>query len=198
MAREVSQPAGYDFVDSPGEQGNPVLTSTDLNCEYCGTGLIYAGRGTKPRFCDEHKKAKDRGEGEASKPVGRPTGKGASVARAVDTLSFVYKIAGTGLGYVDPAASAVVTANSDKLAQSYTRLLETNAKFLKLFETAEDKMAWMPIVIMHSQIVMAIVAAHNGASLPKTSSDDFTSPSAEYTGSNNVYNFPSPDDVPIV
>ena len=155
----MSIPAGFEFVDAPGEQGNPVQTSQDLNCEYCGTGLIYGGVGRKPRFCEEHKRPQDRGEKEPSKPIGRPSGKGLRVTSAIESLEFVYKVAGTGLNYVDPVASKVVTDNATKLAESYRRMLETNDKFLKLFETADEKMAWLPIVITHGQIAMAIVAS---------------------------------------
>ena len=154
-------PDGFEFVDAPGEQGNPVPQTADLSCEFCGTGLIYAGRGAKPRFCDDHKRPQDRGEKPDAKPVGRPSGKGLRVANAIDSLTFVYNVAGTGLGYVDPVASKVVTQNASKLAESYRRMLETNDKFLKLFETADEKMAWLPIVITHGQIAMAIIATRN-------------------------------------
>lgn len=195
----MSVPDGFDFVDVPGEQGNPVQTSTDLRCEFCGTGLIYAGRGAKPRFCDEHKTAKLRGEGE-SRPVGRPSGKGAQVVRAVDTLTFGYRAVGTAVGYVDKSTSLVIVDAAPTLAASYTRLLETNDRFLKLFAEAEDKLAWLPILIAHGSLAMAIVAARAqptpGPSPTRDVADESFAAANPYD--QNVYNFPPPrvaDDV---
>lgn len=159
----MSLPDGFGFVDVPGEQGNPVPLSTDLECAYCGTGLIYAGVGTKPKYCDEHKTAKSRKEPEAPKPVGRPSGKALRVTNAIESLEFVYKAAGIGVGYLDPSASAIVVDAAPSLAGSYRRMLETNEKFLKLFESADEKMAWLPIVIAHGQIVMAIMQRNSEA-----------------------------------
>ena len=196
-------PDGYGFVDSPGEQGNPVPLTTDLECVYCGTGIMYAGTGSKPKYCEEHKTAKSRKEPETPRPVGRPSGRALKVNNAIESLEFVYKIVGTGIGYVDPVASATVTEAAPKLAGSYRRMLETNDKFLKLFESADEKMAWLPIVITHGQLIMAIVASKNGISVsPEQTTEPLRDPYFS-----NVYDFKAPpveysaaavNDVPIV
>ena len=48
-------------------------------CETCGAGLVYSGRGRKPRFCDAHKPA-------PSRTVKRPAGRVAN-AKTVGVVS---------------------------------------------------------------------------------------------------------------
>lgn len=140
--------ADFIFVDEVPETGNPVAVG-GLECETCGKPLTYGGRGRKPRFCDEHKR------NATARTGGR--GKSAVVDRAIVELRVLYGVAGKGLSYWDRGAGELVIDNSDKLAESYRLLLETNDKFRKLFADIENKAAWLPILMVHGDLIAAIM-----------------------------------------
>lgn len=144
----VTPKDNFSFVDDVPEKGNPV-SSSDFQCEVCGTDLVYSGRGRKPKRCDEHKRGRST----------TTTTKRASTAivdRAVTEIGAVYAAAGLGLKFINPTASQIVYDNSDKLAESYRLLLETNARFRKLFMELESKAAWLPIITMHGELIANI------------------------------------------
>lgn len=149
--RVVSIGEEFEFVDAVPEPGNPVPTSGGPVCSVCGTSIPYAGRGRKPTLCDDHKNNRK------SAPTGGR--KSAVVERAISELGMMYGLAGIGLKYASPAAGEIVYENREKLAESYRMLLETNDRIRKLFADIEGKAAWLPIVIVHGDIVAAIMFA---------------------------------------
>lgn len=140
----------FTFVDEIPEAGNPVSTSSTLACETCGTPLEYGGRGRKPRFCDEHKPSRGKGTGSSARSS-------AVVDRAISELTLLYSFAGKGIAYADHGAGVMVMDAAPKLAESYRMLLETNAKFRKMFADLEGKAAWLPILVVHGDLVAAIL-----------------------------------------
>ena len=141
----------FEFVDSVPDAGNPVETG-DLTCATCGTGLSWSGRGRKPKYCDEHKRR-------SGVPATSRKGSPAVVERAVDELKMLYAVGGQGLKFVNPIAGEAIVENSDKLAESYRLLLETNTRFRKLFQSMESKAAWLPIIIAHGDVIASILIA---------------------------------------
>lgn len=150
MTETIPADAFLGFVDTPPDKGNPTVTS-DLTCEVCGTGLVYSGRGRKPRFCEEHK----RGSSSGSKSPGRRSG--ATVERAIIELGALYGFAGQGIKFIDRDAGELVYQQRDKLAESYRMLLETNSRFRKLFADLEGKAAWLPIIAVHGDLIANIM-----------------------------------------
>jgi hypothetical protein len=153
MTQTVPPPAdiGFDFIDAIPDAGNPTQTDT-LYCQVCGTEIPYAGRGRKPLYCEEHKPASHKAK--------TSTGNNATIVnRAIGELTMLYGLAGVGIRYVDPIAGMIVTENRDKLAESYRMLLETNAKIRKLFTEIEGKAAWLPILVVHGDVIAAIMLA---------------------------------------
>lgn len=140
----------FSFVDDVPEKGNPI-PSSDYQCVVCGTDLVYSGRGRKPKYCDEHKPSRSKVTSTATKRVS-----GAIVERAITEIAAVYSGIALPLKFVSPIASTVVYDNADKLAESYRLLLETSAKFRKLFMELESKAAWLPILTMHGEIIANI------------------------------------------
>lgn len=47
----------YDFEAAEVTEAPP-MPRPDLVCVVCGTGLVYGGRGPKPKYCADHKKSK--------------------------------------------------------------------------------------------------------------------------------------------
>lgn len=145
-------PDGFEFVDSVPEVGNPAPGAT-VECSVCGTAIPYAGRGRKPLYCDEHKPPSHAAK------ASRPGGSSLVVNRAVGELRMLYGMAGVGLRYVSPSAGNIVYDNRDKLAESYRMLLETNKRFRELFAELEGKAAWLPILVIHGDVIAAIMLA---------------------------------------
>jgi hypothetical protein len=146
----------FTFVDDVPEEGNPISPSPDLTCRVCGTGLIYSGRGARPKYCDEHK----RRSGVAREGSRTARGGTVVVSRAITELTMMYSLAGAGVRFLDPIAGGLIGDNSEKLAESWRLLLETNAKIRKLFLEVEGGAAWLPIVVVHADLIGSIWLAH--------------------------------------
>ena len=152
MADDIPPKDNFAFVDEVPEKGNPV-NAPEYTCITCGTELFYGGRGRKPKYCDEHKP--NRSSSSSTKRTSS-----AVVERAILELDALYSGMGLALKFVDETASKIVYDNSSKLAESYRMLLETNAKFRKLFLDIESKAAWMPILLVHGELIANIWIAH--------------------------------------
>ena len=63
--------AVIDFSDTgvPTDEDTPAVTGPKLTCEVCGRELHYAGRGRKPKRCDEHRKSASKGTGGSGRKV---------------------------------------------------------------------------------------------------------------------------------
>lgn len=79
----------------PDHTGSPdAQPETDsLACQVCGKGLTYAGRGRKPKFCDEHRGNKS-GTGTTRKSS---TGNERLAQQATESLVQLNRITGMGL-----------------------------------------------------------------------------------------------------
>jgi hypothetical protein len=145
----------FEFVDEVPDRGNP-KPRAELTCVTCGTALTYSGRGAKPKYCDQHRKYDPRRQG-----AGMSAGRSNAIAgRAITELTMMYSLAGAGLRFVDPIAGGLVTDNAEKLAESWRLLIETNAKVRKLFLEIEGGAAWLPVVIVHADLIGSIWLAH--------------------------------------
>lgn len=156
----------FSFVDDVPEKGNPASTA-EYTCEICGTEIFYSGRGRKPKRCDEHK----RGKAAATATGSSRRASGAIVDRAVSEIEMLYTMGGQALKFVNPIAGETVYDNATKLAESYRLLLETDARFRKMFQKMESKAAWLPILTMHAQVVASIWIASGVARMEKLNSE---------------------------
>lgn len=121
--------------DPPGPIRND---SSDPVCQYpgCDEPLVYAGRGRRPKFCDDHKKA----SGSASSRAGN--GARGDVKAAMETLQFIYDGVAAGLTIVAPTAASVwadkidglqaqnaqTLANDKPLCRAINRFGQTSAR----------------------------------------------------------------------
>lgn len=145
----------FIFVDDVPESGNPVAKDIppDFACEECGTPLTYAGRGRKPKYCDEHKPGRT---GSATKSRGSSTGNLALIERAINELEAIYGISAQAIKFVDDRSGKIVYEDRRKLAESWRALLETNKKFRNAFAELEQKTAWLPVIMAHGDVAAAI------------------------------------------
>lgn len=146
----MSESDGFEFVDAVPEAGNPV-PAHDLTCVVCGAPLDYSGHGRKPKYCDEHRPTRG-----ASARTGKSS---VLVDRAVNELTVAYGLIGQGAKFLDPVIGEMLFDSRGSLGESYRMLLETNKRFLKLFGQLESSAAWLPIIMAHGQLAMAIYTA---------------------------------------
>lgn len=114
---------GDDDFNGTNENGNQTQTSTDLACEVCGTPLVYAGTGRKPKRCDEHKrsgKASSAGPSVSRSGAGRGS---ASVEQAVSTLGNLYDGVGLLFLFTSPAAAQQWTEGVPELQTRNRQIL---------------------------------------------------------------------------
>ena len=112
--------------------------------------MEYSGKGRKPKRCDEHKRNRS-----SSTSVGTTRNK-VLVDRAVTELTMLYGMAGQGIKVVQPVIGEAVYDKREALAESYRMLLETDARFRKLFASMESKAAWLPIIAVHGDLIASI------------------------------------------
>lgn len=122
-----------DFDTPPGASSSSGPSDTppsDLTCETCGVGLYYAGRGRKPRFCEDHKTSSSKASGSTT---GTKRGKVSDqeLNDAVSNLSDLYDLIGLPLSIVSPPAAQMwefqVQGNAEL---EFTGLNDRNRRYL--------------------------------------------------------------------
>lgn len=91
---EAAAPDPGELVGFP-ELEDELEGPDELRCEHCGTELVYAGRGPKPRFCQEHKDRRNR----TDKPAAASSSSSPARKGKKDP-SAAYGIAWAGAGYL--------------------------------------------------------------------------------------------------
>jgi hypothetical protein len=109
------------FTDAKVPTDESATADDTLRCLECGKPLVYAGRGRKPKYCEEHRKS-------SSKSAGPRKGAGNNAtlaAQATDALCQVHGLVAS-LGYVTGfpmTASAIAGAEDGFREQAYNALL---------------------------------------------------------------------------
>jgi hypothetical protein len=118
-AQELPDVPQETFTTVPTPTDDPIADAPEFACEVCGKELTYAGRGRKPRFCEEHRK------GGASK-IGASARRGGSkdVEAACAALDSWYSMLTMGLMLGRAPQSA------NLLAESTETLKEKNRTYL--------------------------------------------------------------------
>lgn len=133
-----------------------VTPKADPTCIVCGKPLEWKGTGFRPKYCADDKPTrhdKILAEDEKPKPRANP-----AVNRAIISIELLYRLGGTGLAMtVAPRLGTSIVADREKLAESYRMLLETNKAVRDWFAETEKKAAWLPILIVHADLVVNTV-----------------------------------------
>ena len=111
--------------DEPAQDWLPKAETTDLACELCGTPIVYAGRGRKPRFCVDHKPA-------ASTPRAGGPRASSDVNAAMSTLSACYDAVAMGLMLVSPTAAQVWASQVESLQEKNRVILTADRDLCKM------------------------------------------------------------------
>lgn len=145
--------SGMSFLDDVPQTGNPGPSGI-LACKVCDTPLTYGGRGPKPQYCDEHKRS-------SRNPNTRTTG-GAStnalIERAILQLDAGYRMIAAASKFVaGEEVAGQVNEKSGELAESWRSMLEVNKKFRDSFAKVEKSAAWLPVVMVHGDLIASIM-----------------------------------------
>lgn len=129
----------------------PPTDDAPFRCEVCGTSLIYAGRGRRPRFCAEHK----------TKGAAASARTGTSMRGLENSLADLYRGLGFGLNFVDPLAGMEVANSADALAHSWIVLAESNPKVRKWLMKITTGSGVGGVVIAHAMVAIPIMKRHD-------------------------------------
>lgn len=114
------EPLSPELEDTAPPTERASAPTSDLVCEVCSKPLVYAGRGRKPRYCDDHKPKRGAvSSGSANTANARKAG------QAADILANANKIVGFGamaLSMTD-TASVIAEQNDSFRSMAYDALL---------------------------------------------------------------------------
>lgn len=139
------------FDDAPDYPSGGPATDTppgDLACEHpgCGRPLYYAGRGRKPRFCDEHKtSSKSSSSSTASR--GRVSDK--DLENACSTLATLYDTVTIPVTLLNPIAGAVWVDQIEGLNERNRKILATNKDLVKKINSLGERGGNTAFAISH-------------------------------------------------
>jgi hypothetical protein len=129
----------------------------DLACEVCGVPLVYAGRGRKPKYCEDHKpKSGPRLATGGSVP--RASGKDARLRQDLTTM-----LGGVGMALmlVETYDGLVIMDRTPATVDALMEVAAQNPKFRKTLEQMVTVSVWSQVSLAVAGIALPI-AAHHG------------------------------------
>lgn len=111
------------FSDEKVPRDEPAVTGPEFSCETCGKELTYAGRGRKPKYCEEHRKGGNSGgKGKRVTGLGQNAQLAAQAAEALIQVNGLLSI-GLMLAQMPVTAETLKTAEDGFREQAYNALL---------------------------------------------------------------------------
>ncbi len=143
-----------DFKDTDIPKDEPVPAEYEYSCDVCGKELFYAGKGRKPKKCDEHKTVQTR----------KGSGTNATLARqASDALGQYNSLLCVGMMIPSPnpfclprTASAIAVANDGFTEQAYNALL-TDPALCKMILKAGGVSGKLLLLVAYGMLAVAVV-----------------------------------------
>lgn len=145
---EVEDTEGEVPPPSPSVSDN----DSDLRCIECGKELVYAGRGRKPKYCEDHKPGKTRTSGTSRRTPKREP----RIERLQSDLSDNVRLLGAIVGPAAPVTGIVIIDDSDRFAKAVCRLAEGRPEILKALEKASEVAPWVEVGKMFVRIFVAV------------------------------------------
>jgi hypothetical protein len=139
-------------VPAPTQSPESSSSDSELVCEVCGVPLVYAGRGRKPKFCEDHKPGKTRTSGTSRKTPKREP----RIERLQSDLSENVRLLGAIVGPAAPVTGYVIVDDSDRFAKAICRLAEGRPEVLKALEKASDVAPWVEVGKTFIKIFVAV------------------------------------------
>jgi hypothetical protein len=132
--------------------------ASGLFCEApgCHAELVYAGRGRRPKKCDEHKRSSTSAKSDRSPGSQVPRGL-AKIERDITEAMFT---AGVLVSPYDQYDGAVLIASAPKFAEAMTMLAGRYPEFRKWLEKGGDGMMFIRVAMVCLSIGIPIGAHH--------------------------------------
>lgn len=152
-------------------------TTDDLTCEICGTALTYAGRGRKPKFCDDHKPS-----GSRSKTTKTTSSRASKDERMRQELTATLGTIGVAVMAVNTYDGLVVIDKSADVSDALMELAAHNPRVRKALEQMLEVSVWAAVATAVAGIAVPIAVNHNLLPLPQDAVErQFLSPETRET-----------------
>jgi len=149
-----------DFVEEADETPETFESDTDV-CEYPGCTnpkAEYAGRGRRPRFCDEHKGAKAASKASTSKRVGAPTKEAKQAATVLSQyngmIAALLMIPNPWLHL--PATASAIAAADEGFEEQAARALSTDPKLCRLINKSGSTSGIVGLLMAYGMLGAAV------------------------------------------
>jgi len=154
----------YEDVTLPPDFDEPASSDVPPDgdvCVVCGTPLVYAGRGRRPRYCDEHKPGRSGTRSETTRGTTGRTSK--DVEAACAALHGLYEMVYYPLAAVSAPAAQVWSRAVDDLDKRNRLILSGDPKLARSIVASAEKGGVTALVISHAIAVVpvAVVAARD-------------------------------------
>lgn len=151
----------FEAVTVPSDNPSPSVPfvnetgSDDPVCQYpgCGEALTYSGRGRKPKYCDEHKRAS------GSRSSGGSTRGAANVETAVSALHTLYDGLLMPLMLVSPRGAQVWNEQIPGLDERNRVFLANSPDLVKKINSTASKGGSFAFAVSHMVAVAPVVVA---------------------------------------
>lgn len=125
-----------------------------LACEVCGTPLVYAGRGRKPKRCEEHKTSSTSSSARTSSRGSVPD---RELQQACDNLRQMYDELCAPLALVSPQAAGVWADRIDTLDKRNRVNLRNNRTLVKKINSTSERGGTLLFALSHVFAVAPVV-----------------------------------------
>jgi hypothetical protein len=133
----------------------------ELACEVCGTPLVYAGRGRKPRYCEDHRNRSGTNTGPRIVTAGGASRASGKDARLRQDLTTMLGSVGMALMLVESYDGLVVMDRTPATVDALMEVAAQNPKFRKTLEQMVTVSVWSQVSLAVAGIALPI-AAHHG------------------------------------
>lgn len=144
-----------DFVPDVIPSDEAPETSHELSCEVCGKELHYAGRGRKPKRCDEHKKGGGTTRRSRSENIGKNEQLAAQAAEALVQVNTLAEM-GARFGKMEYTAEALSTAK-EAFREQVFEALKTDPELCKLILRGGVQSARIQLLIAYGMLASVVV-----------------------------------------
>jgi len=167
MAIEFTTPDGPSDPITPlsaePESVASMPASDTLECIVCGKALTYAGRGAKPKYCDEHKGGRS---GTSRTPTASSGGRTTKDERMRRELLAMFGTISVGVMAYDVYDGMVVMDRSGATVDALMDLAQHNSQVRKVLEQMLEVSVWAAVATAVAGMALPIAANHGVAPLP--------------------------------
>lgn len=139
----------------------PAADPNVLECVVCGKPLTYAGRGAKPKYCDDHKTRR------SSTPTPGGSSRTSKDERIRKELTSTLAMLGLGVMTVDQYDGLVIIDRSADTVNALMTVAEHNPRVRKALEQMLEVSVWAALGVALAGMAVPIAVHHGILPLPQ-------------------------------